>query len=411
MLLPRADTMPLARPLAAAMLGLAAACHRDTSSANADGCDTSLKVPDGFCATIVADTVGKARHIAVRSNGDVFVARLASRRDSGGISAIRGRTVERFGSGAMHGVVLASDSSLYASTATEILHYRFTGTSLTPLKRVDTVATGLPGGPIPSHSLALDTRGGILVNVSALGVGCEKKSPCPDLATTAGIWRFDTGKKNQTMKDGARVATGLRDAIALAMNPRDTMMYAVTHGPDSLHERFPQIDAFVAATHPGDEMIRIASVRADYGWPYCYYDVIAATRVQSPEYGGDGKAVGTCDRTIRPLVAFPAHWEPMSLAFSSPKSPGKYRDGAFVAFHGSSHRDPLPEDGYAVVFVPFKNGIPTMAYEVFADGFAGAIKSPTGAQHRPVGLANGADGALFVSDDKGGRIWKISYKK
>jgi glucose/arabinose dehydrogenase len=402
--------MHLARPLVAATLALAAACSRDTSTANARGCDLSLKLPDGFCAMVVADTVGHARHVAVRSNGDIFVARLASRRDSGGVSVIRGKTVERFGSSATHGVVLASDSSLYASTAHEILHYRFATNSLTPFKRVDTIVSGLPSGPIPSHSLALDDRGGILVNVSALGVGCEKRSPCPDLATTAGIWRFDTGKRNQTLKDGARIATGLRDAIALAVNPRDSMVYAVSHGADSLHERFPQIDAFTAATHPGDEMIRVASVRADYGWPYCYYDVIAGTRVQSPEYGGDGKTVGNCDRVVRPLIAFPAHWEPMALAFSSARLPPKYRDGAFVAFHGSSHREPLPEDGYAVVFVPFKTGIPTMAFEIFTDGFAGEMKNPTGAQHRPAGLAMGADGSLYVSDDKGGRIWKISYK-
>lgn len=399
-----------ARPLVAASLALAAACARDNAPANTRGCDLSLKLPDGFCATIVADTVGHARHIAVRSNGDIFVARLASRRDSGGISAIRGKTVERFGNAAMHGVVLASDSSLYASTAHEVLHYRFATKSLTPFKRVDTIVSGLPSGPIPSHSLALDDRGGIYVNINALGVGCHKKNPCPDLATSAGIWRFDTGKKNQTMKDGARIATGLRDAIALALNPHDSTMYAVTHGADSLHERFPQIDAFTAATHPGDEMIRVASVRADYGWPYCYYDVIAGTRVQSPEYGGDGKTVGSCDRVIRPLMAFPAHWDPMSLAFANAKLPTKYRDGAFVAFHGSSHREPLPEDGYEVVFVPFIKGIPTMAFETFADGFAGQMKDPTGAQHRPAGLAMAPDGSLYVSDDKGGRIWKISYK-
>ena len=404
--------MHLARPFVAASLALAAACSRDNTPANANGCDLSLKLPDGFCATIVADTVGRARQLAIRSNGDVFVARIASRRDSGGVSAIRGDTVERFGSSATHGLVLASDSSLYVSTAHEVLHYRFAKNDLTPLRRVDTIVTGLPSGPIPTHSLAFDFRGGLLVNISAAGAGCAGKMPCPDLATSAGIWRFDTGKRNQTMKDGARIATGLRDAIAIAANPRDTMIYAVSHGPDSLHERFPQIDAFTAATHPGDEMIRVASVRADYGWPYCYFDVIAGTRVQSPEYGGDGKAVGNCDRLIRPLIAFPAHWEPMSLLFPKDgKVPAKYAGGAFVAFHGSAHRSPLPEDGYVVVFVPFKNGAPTMAFETFADGFTGSMKSATGALHRPVGLAQGADGSLYLSDDKGGRIWKITYKK
>src|SRR6185436_10994867 len=103
--------------------------------------------------------------------------------------------------------------------------------------------------------------------------------------------------------------------------------------------------------------------------------------------------------------------EPMAMVFSNGvKLPAKYKNGAFVAFHGSSHRAPLPEDGYLVAFVPFKNGVPSMDFEVFADGFAGAMKSPTGARARPSGLALGADGSLYVSDDKGGRIWRITYK-
>jgi glucose/arabinose dehydrogenase len=403
--------MHFGRPPAAALLIAAAACHNDNRAATA-GCDATLKLPDGFCAIVVADTVGHARQIAVRSNGDIFVARLTSRRDSGGVTAIRGDSIERFGSGATHGLVLASDSSLYVSTAHEVLHYRFVNNQLTPIRRVDTVVLGLPSGPIPSHSLAIDARGMLLVNIGALQDGCEKRTPCPDLATSAGIWRFDTGKRDQTIKDGTRIATGLRDAVALAVNPRDTMIYAVADGPDSLHERFAQIDPFVAATHPAVEMVRIVSVRADYGWPYCYYDLVAGTRVQSPEYGGDGKQVGTCDRVIRPLVAFPAHWDPMALLFPRAGTlPANYASGVFVAFHGSSHRNPLPEDGYVVTFTPMKNGTPSIDYQIFADGFAGSMKSPTGALHRPAGLAQGADGSLYVSDDKGGRIWKITYKK
>jgi len=401
--------MQYVRPLSAAALLAAGACHRSSPAAN--GCDPSLKLPDGFCATVVADTVGKARQLAVRANGDIFVARLASRRDSGGVSVIRKDSVVRFGSGATHGLVLATDSSLYVSTAHEILHYRFAGLDMLPSKRVDTIVVDLPSGPIPSHSLAFDPRGFLLVNVSATGAGCNARLPCPDLATSAGIWRFDTGKRNQTLKDGARIATGLRDAIAIAVNPHDTSVYAVTHGPDSLHERFATIDAFAAATHPADEMVRIASIRADYGWPYCYFDVVIGSRVQSPEYGGDGRSVGSCDRLIRPLTVFPAHWEPMALLFPrGAKWPAAYANGALVAFHGSSHRDPLPEDGYLVAFVPFKDGVPSIEFTPFADGFAGQIKSPTGAMHRPSGLAQGSDGAIYVSDDKGGRIWRISSR-
>jgi glucose/arabinose dehydrogenase len=399
-----------ARLLAAALvLAAAPACKRSTTT-TADGCDASIKVPDGFCATLVTDAAGRARHIAVRSNGDIFVARVASRRDSGGIAVVRGGSVASFFASPVHGLAMASDSTLYASTAHEILRFRFKGDSIAPRKNVDTIVTGLPGGPVPANTIVLDRDGSILVGIPAATATCEKRNPCPLLATSGGIWRFDTGKRNQTLKDGNRIATGLRAPLAIAINPRDTAVYVVTHGPDSLHERYPQIDPIVAATHPADEMIRVSNIRADYGWPYCYYDVIAGVRVQSPEYGGDGKAAGSCDRLIRPVMAFPAHWEPMAMLFATNKMPEKYLGGAFVAFHGSSHRAPLPEDGYAVAFVPFRNGVASMDFEVFADGFAGAMKSAAGARSRPAGLALGSDGSLYVSDDKGGRIWKISHR-
>ncbi|HEY6219595.1 MAG TPA: hypothetical protein VIV65_06035 [Gemmatimonadaceae bacterium] len=393
------------------LLGVAAACGRGHTQADRAGCDPSLKLPEGFCATIVADTVGKARQIAVRGNGDIFVARLSSRRDSGGVSVIRKDSVVRFGTTATHGLLLASDSSLYVSTAHEVLHYRFAGLAMEPGKRVDTVVVGLPGGSVPDHALALDPHGFLLVTVSAVSSDCHRRTPCPDLATSGGIWRFDTGKRNQTLAQGTRIATGLGNPTALAVNVADTMVYAITRGPDSLHERIPQFDAFDAATHPVDELIRVVSVRADYGWPYCYYDLKARARVQSPDYGGDGHVVGACDRFILPLTIFPAHWEPIALLFPQRgKLPSNYRSGAFVAFHGSSHRAPLPEAGYIVAFVPFKNGAPSIDFETFADGFAGQIQSPTGALHRPSGLAEGPDGSIYVSDDKAGRIWRIAVK-
>ena len=399
------------RLLAAGVLLVVAAACKKSGPTTADGCDASITVPEGFCATLLTDAAGRARHIAVRSNGDVFVARIASRRDSGGVATLRGGTLVSFFSSPVHGLAMASDSTLYASTRNEVIRFRFRGDSVAPRRNVDTIVTGLSGGAIPSNTILLDQSGNLLVGIPAATSGCEKRNPCPALATSGGIWRFDTGKRNQTLKDGTRIATGLRAPLAIAINPQDTAVYAVTHGPDSLHERYPQIDPIIAATHPGDEMIRVSNFRADYGWPYCYWDVMAATRVLSPEYGGDGRSPGSCDRLNRPVMSFPAHWEPMAMVFTGKqKVPEKYRSGAFVAFHGSGHRAPLPEDGYAVAFVPFRNGIASMEFEIVADGFAGAMKSPAGARSRPSGLALGSDGSLYVSDDKGGRIWKITHK-
>ncbi len=130
----------------------------------------------------------------------------------------------------------------------------------------------------------------------------------------------------------------------------------------------------------------------------------------APEYGGDGRKAGRCAEKIEPIVAFPAHWGPNGLLFySGAQFPERYRGGAFIAFHGSWNRAPLPQGGYNVVFVPFAGDRPAGVWEIFADGFAGPDVSPRGAEHRPVGLAQGPDGSLYVSDDRGGRIYRISY--
>ena len=93
-------------------------------------------------------------------------------------------------------------------------------------------------------------------------------------------------------------------------------------------------------------------------------------------------------------------------------SPTRYKNGAFIAFHGSTNRGPYPQAGYFVCFVPFKNGEPTGEWEVFADGFAGTdtIVKYSDAHFRPMGLAMGPDGSIYVTDSRKGKIWRIMYK-
>ena len=151
---------------------------------------------------------------------------------------------------------------------------------------------------------------------------------------------------------------------------------------------------------------------ADYGWPECYFDDTRQKLVLAPEYGGDGgKTVGPCARKRAPLAAFPAHWAPNDLLlYYGQQFPPAYRGGAFIAFHGSWNRAPFPQGGYNVVFQPFADGKPTGKYVIFADGFAGAVKAPGQAAHRPGGLAVGPDGALYIAEDVHGRIWQVTYR-
>jgi glucose/arabinose dehydrogenase len=150
----------------------------------------------------------------------------------------------------------------------------------------------------------------------------------------------------------------------------------------------------------------------DAGWPYIYFDPAQNKKILMPEYGGDGvKTAG--ENTIDPVVAFPAHTAPNGLLFyTGSQFPEKYKNGAFIAFHGSWNRAPEPQEGFYVAFVPFSNGKPSGKWEIFANGFSGGPdKTASGrAIHRPCGLAQGPDGSIYITDDSKGTVWKITYK-
>src|SRR5207237_4615652 len=116
----------------------------------------------------------------------------------------------------------------------------------------------------------------------------------------------------------------------------------------------------------------------------------------SPGYGGDGKKSDRCAQKKAPVAVYPGHWAPMSLLiYRGNQFPEKYRNGFFIAFHGSWNRAPEPQAGYRVVFQPISNGASGGNYETFADGFAELqppALQPGTAKHRPVGLAEGRDG-------------------
>jgi hypothetical protein len=142
-----------------------------------------------------------------------------------------------------------------------------------------------------------------------------------------------------------------------------------------------------------------------------YYDAFVQRLVLAPEYGGDGgKRIGVCANKVAPIAAFPAHWAPNAMVlYDKTQFPARYRGGVFIAFHGSWDRAPYAQGGYNVVFQTLDGDRASGQCEIFADGFAGAVKSPARAEHRPSGLAVGPDGSLYVSDDIRGRIYRIVY--
>ncbi|MBL7744636.1 MAG: PQQ-dependent sugar dehydrogenase [Chitinophagaceae bacterium] len=390
--------------------------------------DGDITVPKGFKASVAVESLGTNRHITVNSNGDIYV-KLDKLKDGKGIIVLRDTNkdgkfeiTKSFGNFKGTGIAI-KNGYLYASSDDEVFRYKLnTNNEVADPDNPEKIVTGLVNkGQHASKSITLDNAGNIYVNIGAPANACQVadrtagspgQDPCPILQTAGGIWQFKANQLNQSYAQGTRYATGLRNVVGLDWNTQVNQLYAMQHGRDQLNVMKPDIyNNEESAELPAEEFFLIKK-GGDYGWPYCYYDPVQKKKVLGPEYGGDGKKQDRCAGKEQPIYAFPAHWAPNAVLFYTGKMfPARYRNGAFIAFHGSWNRAPLPQAGYCVVFVPFKNGRPSGNYEMFANGFTGkeSIKGAHEAKYRPCGLAQGPDGALYISDDKAGRIWKITY--
>lgn len=403
----------------------------ETSQAVKSG---GLLLPEGFEAIVVAESIGPARHITVNDNGDIYV-KLRASSPEGSIVALRDTTgdgradvIERFwpdeDRGNYHTGIKIHNGYLYFATNLGVYRSRLIPGELIPHPAVDTILIDDHERLLHQHQqkpLAFDERGHMYVPFGTPTDVCQEldrvpavvgQEPCPDLEQHGGIWRFDADRLNQRQADGYRYATGIRSAGAIDWNPVDRELYVVIHGRDYLHTMWPNMySPWHNAILPAEEFVR-ATEGSNFGWPFCYFDQLKGVKVLGPEYGGDGEVVGRCAEYDPPLIGFPGHFAPNGLMFyRGDQFPKHYRNGAFIAFHGSTIRNPYPQGGYFVGFVPFENGKPSGDWEVFANGFGvvDPIVSTGDAQHRPMGLATGPDGSLYIAESAQGKIWRVRF--
>lgn len=409
-------------------------------------CDANnggITLPPGFCAVVVADLVvgGKpaaARHMAVTTNGDLYVAinNPSNSNPAFGIVALRDTNGDgkadiqsQFSPNLGGSGIAWANGNLYFGANDRILRYNLPNGQLTPTADAQVVVSGLPAtGDHVSKTLVFANAQTLFVNIGSASNSCQVDNrklqspgvnPCPELPIRAGVWTFNPAGTNQTESNGHHYASGYRNMVALDINPANGVLYGVMQGRDMLADNFPQLfTAQQQAVLPNEEFVRITD-GSNNGWPYCYFDdETHHAKMLAPEYGGDGvKTSGNgfdCSTFNQPLATFGAHWSPDGMHFyNGTQFPQHYRGGLFVVFHGGFNRAPLPNEGYKVMFLPMgSDGNPSGPAEVFADGFAGpSTNLPADAIHRPVGVAQGPDGSLYFSDDKAGRIWRVVFKQ
>jgi glucose/arabinose dehydrogenase len=396
---------------------------RSASPVTCDADKGGLTLPPGFCALVVANDLGEARHATVAANGDVYVALM-----NGGVAALhdadgngRFEVTEKFGEGSITGIELRG-GYLWLAKMNSVERYKMTPGQLKPAGAAEVVVSGLKG--VRQHGdkgIAFDGKGSLYVNIGAPSNACQARDrtkespgqdPCPILEENAGIWKFSDSKLGQKQEDGVKYATGMRQMPAIAWN--DGALYIVMNSRDQLDVLWPgKFTAEENATRPAEPMYRVDKEGDNFGWPYCFYDYTVNRLLLNPEYGGDGKSVGRCSAFKLPIVSFPAHWAPVDLTFyTGTQLPAHYRNGAFIAFHGSWNRAPLAQEVSNVTFQPFAGGKPSGKFEIFASGFAGKspLMNPNDALARADGVAQGPDGSIYITESQKGKVWRVFYR-
>ena len=185
-------------------------------------------------------------------------------------------------------------------------------------------------------------------------------------------------------------ASGLRNAVGLTVNPKTGTIWATDNGRDWLGDDLPP-----------EEVNDLGPRGGNAGWPYCYGNRVP-DRSQSKDYD--------CSKTIAPAVEMQAHSAPLGLLFYDGEMfPPEYRGSLFVTFHGSWNRS-VPT-GYKVVRIKFNDkGEPQGPPEDFISGWIRPGETKKGKwMGRPVGLVVGPDGALYVSDDSAGVVYRVTW--
>jgi glucose/arabinose dehydrogenase len=399
-----------------------------------DADNANLTLPAGFCATLFASNMSAPRHMVVAPNGDLLVignSVRANAESGGGMQGSglyllrdankdgKAEFVKKLATGSGSGIALAN-GYIYHSAGRTVVREKYSAGD-TVVGPTEVVIDGLYTGGHTANNFAI-VDGTLFLNIGSGTNSCQEKErtagskgidPCVELETRAGIWSFDANKLGQKVTDGVRFATGIRNSVSLTVNPKDKTLWATMHGRDGLQA--PPVGQWTfsndyGAENPGEQVNHIVK-GADFAWPYCYYSHEEKKYVTAPEYGGDGKQSSRCGGKSQPAYVFPGHWAPNDMMFyTGSVFPATYKNGAFIAFHGSWNRAPLPQQGFRVVFLPL-NGEKGAPHQDFATDFSNnGGPGKDGKLHRPTGLAQGTDGSLYIADDVGGLIYKVSYK-
>jgi len=376
----------------------------------------ALQVPRGFSIARFADGFSRPRMIRVAPNGDVFVAETGAGRirvlrpSSDGRSVARSETFADDLEGPF-GIAFYPPGGdpqwVYVAEHNAVVRFPYRNGALKPAGAPETVVPRLADttGGHSTRDLAFSLDGKrMFVSVgsgSNDSEGMARKGPDEIRGWEAAhglgaAWGGETGRADVLAFDpngrgGRAFATGIRNCVGLAVQPTAGALWCSTNERDGLGDNL--VPDYVTRVREG----------AFYGWPWWYIG-----DHEDPRHAGERPDLR--GRIMVPDVLLASHSAPLAMVFypTAPSGaaafPADYRGDAFVALHGSWNRH--ERTGYKVVRVRLKDGAPTGVYEDFVTGFVLDADHVWG---RPVGVAVARDGALLVSEDGNGTIWRVTY--
>lgn len=342
---------------------------------------TEVQLPDGFRSNVFAQGLNGPRFMALGPDGVIYVAdrgndRIVALPDADGDG--RADEIRPFATGltSPHSLVY-HEGAWYVGVPSGVIRLEDTdGDGMADAR--DVVIDDYPtSGAHTTRTVDFLPDGRMVVSIGSSCNVCKEEDE-----RRAAIVVYNGPNGN-----GERVfARGLRNAVGLAIRPESGELWATNNGRDFMGDNAPP------------ETVYVVRDGADYGWPYCHSGDIV-----DPDEGFPR----ACEGVEEPVVEMQAHSAPLGLAFYTGATfPDAYRGDLFIAFHGSWNRS-VPT-GYKVVRLPFEDGQPADDAVDFATGW---LDLETGeASGRPVDVLVGGDGSLYVSDDKGGFIYRITYE-
>ncbi len=338
--------------------------------------EINVDLPSGFKINEFAGDLGSPRFMALSPDGVLFTTDITG----GRVLALPSTKDKNTADSAViylddlkrpHGIAF-HDGYLYIGEIDQIVRFKYDGYQKKP-GRKEILIPDIPTKGHFTRTVGFGDDGKMYVSIGSSCNVCEERNE-----TRATIMQYDPDGSN-----GRVYAKGLRNSVGIRFHPDTGEMWATDNGRDWLGDDLPP-----------DE-INIVKDKKDYGWPYCYGD-----NIPDPKY--DDKA--RCESTVDPVYKLQAHSAPLGLEFyTGDMFPSKYKGDLFVAYHGSWNRS-VPT-GYKVVRIKMDGNKPKDLQD-FASGWLVNDKVAWG---RPVDVVTSQDGGLYVSDDKAGKIYKITY--